>query len=42
MFRTHGTNSTDLAEPDKALEQIQIFELFVPKNKTENKKEKKI
>lgn len=28
---THGNNSTDLADPDKALEPAQIFELFVQK-----------
>ncbi len=31
MSLTHGSNSTDLADPDKALEHAQIFELFVQK-----------
>lgn len=31
MFPTHGNDSTDLADPDKALEHVQIFELFVQK-----------
>ena len=31
MFPTHGNDSTDLADPDKALEHAQIFELFVQK-----------
>lgn len=28
---THGNNSSDLADTDKALERAQIFELFVQK-----------
>ncbi len=31
MSLTHGNNSTDLADQDKALERAQIFELFVQK-----------
>lgn len=31
MSLAHGNNSTNLADPDKALEHTQIFELFVQK-----------